>query len=430
MQETQIVMDYIMLVAFATLYGTVTWSLIRYSTRERYRYWAIGWVIYSLAGLSGVLSPSEGLILFDAITLAGLYVGATLIIDGSRGKRLTKKRILIYLSGVIIITGFVVVGIFLNLPFYFIFALLGFHIAYVCILSAKIVYEIQEPLGQPKIWLIGGLTTCGLSWLIFPAVAVIPEIFSGFLIVQATSVIVTGASMVTLFMRTVTRDLEKQHQVTQITSGLVQHDIRNYIQVARLALDLTENQDLVNDHWIDVASDSLDDARKFVDEMREVTATMTRLEPKHEAQNLLAIMSSVEDRVIMEYSLTHEQIRLQISENTNILTCRLTKELLWNIFDNAFKHGSDRLNVVEIKSNSSQTKIEISDRGGGVSEEIKKFLNNSDSLSESVAPGLGLGLVLIHGLALMCKAKLYVDDVIEESTIVGTKYTLSFRTAN
>lgn len=430
MQESQIVIDLILILSFLTLYGTVTWSLIRYSTRESYRYWAVGWVIYSFGALCVLLFPSEGLNPLDALTLAAMYVGATLISDGSHSKRLTRKRISIYLIGIIILTGFVAVGIFLNLPFYIVFSLPGFHIAYVCMHSAKTVYDIQEPIGQPKMWLIGGLFTWGISWLIFPAVAFIPEVYSVFLIAQSISVVVTGASMLTLFMRTVTRDLKKQHHVTQITSGLVQHDIRNYIQVAKLALDLIENPSLVNDHWIDVASDSLDDAGKFVDEMRDVTATLTRFKQKLEAQNLLTIINSAKNRVIQEYSLTSEQFKMQISEDITIFTCRLSKELFWNIFDNAFKHGSDKLNVVKIQSDSSQIKLEISDRGGGVSEEIKKFLNNTDSLAESVAPGLGLGLVLIHGLALLCRVQLHVDDVIEESAIVGTKYTLIFRTAN
>ena len=430
MQETQIIIDYILILSFLTLYGTVTWSLIRYSIRESYRYWAVGWVIYSFGALCVIWFPAEGLNLLDAITLAGMYVGSTLIYDGSCGKRITRKRISIYLIGIVLLTVFVVVGIFLNLPYYLVFVPLGFHIAYVCLHSAKIAYEIQEPIGQPKVWMIGGLTTWGLTWLMFPVVAFIPETYSVFLIAQAISVVVTGASMLTLFMRTVTRDLKKQHQVTQITSGLVQHDIRNYIQVARLALDLIENPSIVNDHWIDVASNSLDDARNFVDEMRDVTATLTRFKPNLEAQNLLTIINSAKNRVIQEYSLTSEQFKIQICEDITIFTCRLSKELFWNIFDNAFKHGSDSLNVVEIQSDSSKIKLEISDRGGGVSEKIKRFLNNTDSLSESVAPGVGLGLVLIQGLALLCSVQLHVDDVIEESAIVGTKYTLIFRTTN
>jgi len=430
MQETQIVIDYILILAFLTLYGTVTWSLLRYSTRESYRYWAIGWVIYSSGALLAVLNPSEGLIIFDALTLSTMYLGSTLILDGSRSRKLTRKRASIYLIGIMMLTGFVLVGIFLNLPFYLVFAPLGFHIAYVCLLSAKSAYEIQEPIGQPKYWLIFGLTTWGSSWLIFPAVGFISEIYSVFLIVQAVGVVVSGASLLTLFMRTVTRDLEKHHQVTQIMSGLVQHDIRNYIQVARLALDLTESPGLVNNHWIDVASDSLDDARKFVEEMREVTATLTRFKPEPKAMNLLTLVNSVKDRVIQEYSLTSEQIKIQISEDSTIITCRLSQELLWNICDNAFKHSSDTLNIVEIKSSGSQTKLEITDRGGGVSEEIKMFLNNTDSFSETVAPGLGLGLVIIHGLALMCKTQLYVDDIIEESEIVGTRFLLSFTSSN
>ncbi len=147
MQESQIVIDLILILSFLTLYGTVTWSLIRYSTRESYRYWAVGWVIYSFGALCVLLFPSEGLNPLDALTLAAMYVGATLISDGSHSKRLTRKRISIYLIGIIILTGFVAVGIFLNLPFYIVFSLPGFHIAYVCMHSAKTVYDIQEPIG-------------------------------------------------------------------------------------------------------------------------------------------------------------------------------------------------------------------------------------------------------------------------------------------
>ena len=177
MQEFQFVIDYILIVAFFALYGTVTWGLIRYSTREIYRFWAIGWVIYTLGAFSGILIPSEGLAFTDVFSLIGLYVGATLMQDGTRGKKLTRKRVIIYFIGIASFCIYLVIGILLNLPFYMVFTPLGFHITYVCLLSAKTVYNNKEAMGQPKIWLISGLTTWGSSWLLFPLIVFIPEFY-------------------------------------------------------------------------------------------------------------------------------------------------------------------------------------------------------------------------------------------------------------
>jgi signal transduction histidine kinase len=91
-----------------------------------------------------------------------------------------------------------------------------------------------------------------------------------------------------------------------------------------------------------------------------------------------------------------------------IKSCPLLKEILWNIFDNAFKHGSSVLQVSATSTNRSDVGLEISDRSGGLSEETKEFLNSPDSLSRPVAPGLGLGVVLIHGLSTICDIDLCV----------------------
>lgn len=235
--------------------------------------------------------------------------------------------------------------------------------------------------------------------------------------------------MLTLFMRTVTRDLERQYKVTQIISSLVQHDIRNYIQAARLALDLTESAGIVNDHWTDMASASLDSAKDFVDEMREIASTLTRFKPQPEPTHLFTLVDSIKQRVMSEYSIESDQVKIEISKSTQVLACRLSKELLWNIFDNAFKHGSDVLFVTETRSGNSHVTLEISDRGGGIPDNIKMFLNNQSSISEQTAPGLGLGIILIQSLSEMCGSRVHAKDIVEESKVIGTKYSLVFAIA-
>jgi len=175
MQEIQFVLDHILILAFFTLYGTVTWSIIRYSTRESYRYWAVGWVVYTVGALQGVFMPSEGLVLTDAFSLVVMFIGSTIILDGSKCNKLTMRRAPVYLVGSIILVAYLIVGILLRIPFYVVFGFLGLYISYVFLLSAKTIYEIKESMGQPKLWLISGFTTWGVSWLLILTVGVIHE---------------------------------------------------------------------------------------------------------------------------------------------------------------------------------------------------------------------------------------------------------------
>jgi len=134
-------------------------------------------------------------------------------------------------------------------------------------------------------------------------------------------------------------------------------------------------------------------------------------------------------RVRQEYSLESAQIQVQVSKDRTVKSCPLIKEVLWNIIDNAFKHGSEVLYIQESSVTNSEVVLEISDRCGGLPEDIKDFLNSSTSLSRPVAPGFGLGVILIHGLSTICDVKLFVEDVVEGSMTVGTKYTLTFAKA-
>ena len=116
MQSLDVVLDIVFIIAFLTFYGTVAWGLIKYSTRQGYRLWAIGWIVYTIGALQGAFVSGSGLVLQDGIALVCMYVGATLILDGTRTNELTKKRIRIYGLGVILFLTLLVIGISFNLP--------------------------------------------------------------------------------------------------------------------------------------------------------------------------------------------------------------------------------------------------------------------------------------------------------------------------
>jgi signal transduction histidine kinase len=366
----------------------------------------------------------------DVVAITAMFVGASLILDGSKMTELTKKRLQVYALGMVLFASLVLLGVFFALPFQYIFIPLGFHVTFVCILSSKIIYNIESVGDSSKWWLILGLITIAISWMMLPITLLEYSLFDFFVILQAAGVIITGASMFTFFTSTVTKDLETQYQISQIISGLVQHDIRNYIQTARHALELTEGEDVVENNWINIASAVLVDAGHFVDDMREISVSLNHDEARSTVTPLWDIVERARVRVTNEYKLDNDQISVRITSDPEILSSRLIDELLWNIFDNAFKHGSPSLSVNGHVLDSQEVVLEIRDLGNGLPEKVKTFLNSPKSISKPDTPVLGLGVLLIRGIATLCGVHLYVFDNNEaDINTTGTTYHLKFNAA-
>jgi signal transduction histidine kinase len=427
MQATDLVFDMVLLFTFITFYGTIAWGLIRYSKRQGYRLWAIGWLVYTLGALQGGFASSPvGLALIDLISINCMFIGITLIHDGISTTELTSIRLRFYAAGVIFFTSYLIIGYIINLGFQFVFMPLGFYIIYVCLLSARTVLGFESTGDISNIWVVIGLLVWAGSWLVVPFTIPSFELFDLFVILQALGVIITGAAMLTMFTGTVTNDLEIQYQISQIISGLVQHDIRNYIQTARHALELTEGEDVVENHWIDIATNVLVDAGHFVDEMRDISVSISQIKAPSEKTPLLLAVDKARERVEKEYKLSHEQIQTEIPHDIMIEHSRLVDELLWNIFDNAFKHGSPSLLASAKIVETNGFELEISDRGSGLSDKIKTFLNSRESLSTPDSPLVGLGVLLIRGIASLLDIQLVVSDNIHDMSVPGTTYCLRF----
>ncbi len=427
MQATDLVLDLVLIFTFITFYATVAWGLIHYSKRQGYRLWAIGWLVYTVGALQGgFVSSTAGLSPLDLIAINAMFIGITLIQDGIRTTEITKKRLRFYAGGVTFFTCFLILGLIFELGFQYVFMPLGFYVAYVCIFSARVVFRFEATGRMSNWWLVLGFLIWAGSWFIVPFTIPNFSLFDFFVTLQALGVIITASSMLTMFTGTVTRDLENQYQISNIISGLVQHDIRNYIQTARHALELTESEDVMENHWINIATEVLEDAGHFVDEMRDITVSINQAKIASEKVPISIIIEKAVERVTKEYSLTPEQIEVRIPMDTMLENSRLVDELLWNILDNAFKHGSPSLTVNVKVTQPNSVELDISDRGGGLSEELKTFLNSPESLTRPDQPLIGLGVLLIRGIASLCGIGLHVTDNIADMSVTGTTYYLRF----
>ena len=431
MQATDLVLNMVLIFTFIIFYATVAWGLIHYSKRQGYRVWAIGWLIYTVGALQGGFASSPvGLSPFDLIAINAMFIGITLLLDGIRTTEITKNRLRFYIGGVTFFSCFLLLGLIVGLGFQYVFMPLGFYIAYVCVFSARVVFRFEGIGNISNWWLVVGFLIWAGSWFILPFTIIDFSLFDLFVTLQALGVIITASSMLTMFTGTVTRDLENQYQFSKIISGLVQHDIRNYIHTAYQALELTGSKDLTDNYYINLATEELEAAKHFVDEMRNITVSINQERIASEKDLLSKTIERAKERVTKEYSLTPEQIEVQTPVDAMIENSRLVDELLWNIFDNAFKHGSPSLLVQAKATDLKSVELTISDRGSGLSEKVKAFLNSPDSLSKPNRPLVGLGILLIRGIASLQGVSLHVSDNLDDMSITGTTYHLKFNKAN
>ncbi len=433
MQSATVADPLILLLIEATiaLLLLVSLGLYRYSSGVRYKLWALGWTTYTTTSLISIIITATGLTLTDGIMASGMLVGSILFLDGAKEYHRKGTGLLIYILAVII--GFVVVliGIVLGISYAIAFSILGVIVTYSCWYSAiQFSKNVATKGGDYWVSYIG-LMLWGFSTLLFLPFGLIPQ-FEDFLIsiqvlLTSSGVIITGTGLLSYFIRNTSENLGAQYEISQLLGSILSHDVRNYVGSLNESIDQAIASEQDREMWLELASEIITSMTDFVMDIRYITATVTRVEHNNAELRLSDILQEVSTRVAREYNLESGRIAIDLDEDALILSCKIVKELFWNIFDNAFKHGTQILTVRAYKKLKEGVIVEILDRAGGLPLEIQEFLNNSSSLSSPSAPGIGLGIILIRGLTLLCGIPMKIQDVLEDEQVVGSLIQLKFK---
>lgn len=411
------------LIAFLCVIGV---GLIRFSKGVMYKLWSAAWILFTISSTVVILSTSiEGLSLIDAVSAGGILLSALLLLDGTHERRRYRSReVLLYPIVFTIGFSFVPIGIIVNLTYGVVFTPGACLIAYACFSSAIQLRKKSLLKDFDYYTLSIGLITWGATMIFFP-LNIFVDALAFQLIFTTTGLIMTGAGLLNVFIRETTENLKVQNSIAQLISSIVNHDIRNY--VATLAESIHQMQTSSDDRqfWLDLSSEAVESMTDFVEEIRNISAGMTRLEAQRELINIYDLLNDVKQRVTREYNLTEDAITITFSEDMTVLTNSIVRELFWNIIDNAFKHGCQHL-LVQAQKGDDFITLEICDDSGGLQDDVFKFLNDPNSLSSKDAPGKGLGVILIKGLSFLCGIRFKVSNKYADDEIVGTIFSLQF----
>ncbi len=407
-------------VAFVLL---ISIGILTFAKGARYRLWSIGWVIYTLSSAGALLAIGTGFLLSDAIIASGMLFSGMIIYDGTNEKQRKNRQLLAYLGAPLFCFPIFIISVFLNLSYMVLYLPVNLFISFVCYKTVH--YLLITPERRTKeFWnLLIGFLSLGLSTSLYFLI-----IFEGFIDIYVfliiTSLVMTGVGMLTMFIQHTNDDLTVQYNISQIMTGVLQHDVRNYIgSLHESLLQLQEFPD-DSDFWLPLSLEIVETMTEFINEMRSISASLVRFEAQMYPIVISDVISEIKTRVEREYNIDETQIQVNVSKETNVMTSTLVKEILWNIIDNIFKHKGT-LVVVNESHTLNKVVLEITDDAGGLPLDIQEFLNNSDAFSSSTAPGMGLGIILIRGMAKLSNIALRVEKTLSQQR-TGTTYHLEF----
>jgi len=424
--EPAIVILIEVLVAFLLL---ILYGFIRYSRGIRFKLWAIGWMIYSTTAVISVIIGGIDVDITDSLGTSGMLLGSMLLIDGANEHQREGRSLLVYL--LVTVIGFTVGlgGLVLNLSYGTAYTIIGIPSSIACWYSANRFRHDVIVKGLDFWTAYIGFIIWGISSILFIPFELL-NLLNIQVLILSTGVIATGAGLFSYFIKNTSENLSAQYQISQLLGSILSHDVRNYVGSLSESIDQAIASEPDREMWLELASEIVTSMTDFVMEMRYLTSTVTRVESEKIPMKLSSILEDVSTRVSREYGLKPERIAFDLDENESILSCAIVKEMFWNIFDNAFKHGTENLTVRAFRNSKEDMIIEIQDRAGGIPIQIQEFLNNPDALSSPSAPGIGLGIILIRGLALLCNIPMNIQDVIEDEQVVGSLFQLHFKLQN
>jgi signal transduction histidine kinase len=401
-------------------------GILTFAKGARYRLWSIGWVIYTLSSVGGLLSIGTGFLLYDAIIASGMLFSGMVIYDGTKEKQRKNRQLLEYLIAPIFCVSIFIVAVSLNLSYMILYVPINYYTSFVCYTTVHHLLITPERRTKEFWSLTIGFLLLGISTTLYVLI-----IFEGFIDIYVfliiTSLVMTGVGMVTMFIQHTNDNLTVQYNISQIMTGALQHDIRNYVGSLHQSLhQLNESPD-ESDFWLPLSLEVADTMLEFINEMRHISASLVRFEAQKYPIVLMDVIDEIKVRVEREYNIDQTQIQVNVSKETNVMTSTLVKEILWNIIDNIFKHKGTTVIVNETHT-SNKVVLEITDDAGGLPLDVQEFLNNSDVLSNPAAPGMGLGVILIRGMAKLSNIALRVENTLSQQR-TGTIFHLEFEKA-
>ena len=229
-------MELILYEVFIAFVLVVSIGFYKYSKGTRFQIWSTGWISYTAGIVIVAFHQPIGLHLIDLIAIPLTLVGASII--GRSIRKQNGTSINVRCAVIAFVSGFIWVAscIILQLPLEIAYIPSGFYMSYASIISAREIAKVRIDM-MIGVWgTVIGLYILAASAIFIPLM-LFAEVIYFLALGQATGIIMVAASMNCVLLRLTKKELRIKTRVAQLMSEVIQHDIRNFLQVASSALE-------------------------------------------------------------------------------------------------------------------------------------------------------------------------------------------------
>jgi PAS domain S-box-containing protein len=223
------------------------------------------------------------------------------------------------------------------------------------------------------------------------------------------------------------RDARKQ---AELYVDLMGHDINNmnqtgisYLELALEKLKLS-GEDRV---YLEKPLEALYNSSRLIDTVRKLQMVKEKA-VKHEKVDMCQMLQEV----ISHYSHVpgrDVKVNYKPGHGCYVMADELLKDVFSNIIGNAIKHSTGpvtidiELNTV-LEDNKKYYRVDISDNGPGIPDELKKMLFGRSQRGTAKTTGRGLGLYLVKNLVDDFQGKVWVEDRVPGDYTKGSRFVV------
>ncbi|MBD3408159.1 MAG: hypothetical protein GF411_18705 [Candidatus Lokiarchaeota archaeon] len=392
-----------------------------YSSKKIYRYWAISTLLFTFAWIPSTIIYNN---VFYLGTLGDISIRITAIFLLLRGfdfkpmMKIESNKIRLIAFGIILSIYAVLVGF--NIPSVLsstiVFPLMG-------IATFNAGNKILNVMGETLLQKVTGYAfyfwsaTCFILtiYAIFPAIYPLTYF-------QSIGLSLTNMMLFLMYIEDTRRETEEYLNISQILGSLLTHDLRNYLNIAYSAVELVEVEGDESTRYITMAQESLISAMKFMENSRNTIRSLFTGKVHKQNFDLTHMLEVIRKQVTKEHDLEESSIILKTKSKTIIKESILVEQIVWNIVDNAVVHATINPEIIMSIEETDKVILTIQDNAGGISEEIRRSINEGSYDSNL----LGIGLNIIIRLSLLLDIEIEIQNNIENEKIIGSIFRLHF----
>lgn len=217
---------------------------------------------------------------------------------------------------------------------------------------------------------------------------------------------------------------------------LLSHDVNNLNAGAKGYLELLLKKGGLDEKALRLARSSralLDDIARLVENVR----TLQKAEEQAVQRTVLDVGRMIEEVTSTYRNDPSSQVRIsfQPGERALVSANALLKDVFDNLVGNAIKHSSGPVDIDIIVGRYAEegkefVRVDITDTGPGIPDDVKRTLFNRMQRGSTVASGHGLGLYLARTVLEMFGGRIWADDRVPGDHAQGARFVVLIPAAN